>query len=319
MIDRALNEDEDEDGLVKGSTSAAHDLGLPDQPLPMDGVSVLADDVLEPAGVVLSVFDGMVVVQGLEGPKALDESSVLCMEDRTIIGRIEEVFGPVAKPLYALRFAGKESALSSTQPGSKIFSVPRLCGFIPLDDLKAYRDRKGGEGLGGDDADEEEYFSDDDEEEAFTKVRSKRKADAIQTPAPNEARTSNVPRLRSTTPASHAAYHQPRSSSHFKAFATAGQMQSVSLSDGRSSEGRSRQGSIMSSQYAPPAQSSYQNGQNHSQMPYMMPQPFAPGSFVPTGYGTAPYHAAPPTMPPTQYLSVQHPLQPPHNSQYPRM
>ena len=32
--------------------------------------------------------------------------SVICLEDRSPVGRIEEVFGPVMMPLYALRCAG---------------------------------------------------------------------------------------------------------------------------------------------------------------------------------------------------------------------
>ncbi len=31
--------------------------------------------------------------------------SVICLEDRSPVGRIEEVFGPVMMPLYALRCA----------------------------------------------------------------------------------------------------------------------------------------------------------------------------------------------------------------------
>ncbi len=45
--------------------------GLPDlQPL---DVTVCAEDTLEPAGVVLSVLEGVVVVQGLENSVALAE------------------------------------------------------------------------------------------------------------------------------------------------------------------------------------------------------------------------------------------------------
>jgi rRNA processing protein Gar1 len=314
MIDRALNEDgDDEDGPVKGSSSAAHDLGLPEQPLSMEGISVSSDDVLEPAGMVLSVFDGMVVVQGLEGPKALDESSVLCLGDRTVIGRVEEVFGPVTCPLYALRWAGKQDAPSSLCSGANVFSVPRLCGFIPLDEIKSTRERASIDVLGADEGEEEVYFSDDEQEAEFMKVRSKRKADFTRQPPPKESGSRpnkgsglNVPPAPGRGGGrgrGHAAAHQPSSSSHFRAMATASHMQSVALSDERGP--KARQGSIMSSQYAPP-QSSYQSASLYSAlMPYMMPQP-QPGAsfpFQPTGYGAPPPHF---------------PLFPPH-PQYPPM
>ena len=36
--------------------------------------------------------------------KALDEGTVICLENRSVVGRIEEVFGPVVSPHYIVRF-----------------------------------------------------------------------------------------------------------------------------------------------------------------------------------------------------------------------
>jgi hypothetical protein len=47
-----------------------------------------------------------VVVQALAGCRPLDEGTVLCLSDGRVIGRIEEVFGPVLGPLYLLRIGG---------------------------------------------------------------------------------------------------------------------------------------------------------------------------------------------------------------------
>lgn len=54
------------DNLLHLFTSqTAEPQGLQDQPPALD-VEISSDDVLEPAGLVMSVFEGMVVVQGPE-------------------------------------------------------------------------------------------------------------------------------------------------------------------------------------------------------------------------------------------------------------
>ena len=44
-----------------------------------------------------------IVVQSHPKARPLDESSVLCLADRRVVGRIEDVFGPVSAPMYLLR------------------------------------------------------------------------------------------------------------------------------------------------------------------------------------------------------------------------
>lgn len=63
--------------------------------------------------------------------------SVLVLGDRTPIGRVEEVFGPVATPFYALRYAGAAGSAipASIAPGSPMFSVLKFSTFISPDEL----------------------------------------------------------------------------------------------------------------------------------------------------------------------------------------
>ncbi len=42
-------------------------------------------------------------LQAAPGSKPLSEGSVLVDEDRCVVGAVEELFGPVVAPLYALR------------------------------------------------------------------------------------------------------------------------------------------------------------------------------------------------------------------------
>ncbi len=62
-----------------------------------------------------------VAVQAPEGGRVFDEGSVLVLaEGRAALGRVEEVFGPVAAPLYALRYAGPGELPPAAAPGAQV-------------------------------------------------------------------------------------------------------------------------------------------------------------------------------------------------------
>ena len=60
----------------------------------------------------------------------LDEGSVLCLDNRTPLGRIEDIIGPVAEPLYLLRYAGPEPMPEAVRPGARVSSVPSHSKYI---------------------------------------------------------------------------------------------------------------------------------------------------------------------------------------------
>eukprot|EP00798_Chlamydomonas_sp_ICE-L_P028195 gene28195-31291_t len=122
-------------------TSFKDALGLPDL-APLD-VEVLPNDVLEPAGSVFSYVEGMVVIQGPPNSRALKEGSVLVTDDKIPIGRVDEVFGPVIMPLYALRYALESNPYVKTTAKT------------PNDVAEA------------EDSDEEVFFSDDEQEAEY--------------------------------------------------------------------------------------------------------------------------------------------------------
>ena len=51
---------------------------------------------------------------------------MLCLEDRTPLGRVTEVFGPIQAPLYALRYSGNPGAPpDSVTPGAHVCAVAK--------------------------------------------------------------------------------------------------------------------------------------------------------------------------------------------------
>lgn len=77
-----------------------------------------------------SINSKFVRLQGPKSSRAVDEGSVLCLDERKPLGRVEEVFGPVEEPLYALRYACGGTLPAEVAPGAAVVSVQRLSTYI---------------------------------------------------------------------------------------------------------------------------------------------------------------------------------------------
>jgi len=147
----------------------AEDLG----PVAPVDVEVSASTPVEAAGVVSAVVGHTVVVAGLEGRGPYADGSVFCLEDRTVLGRVEDVFGPVASPFYSLRCAEVPAAAT---PGRPVLCVLQHSAVLDPQSLhtKGYdMSGKDDEELSGSDRE----FSDDEVEQAARrKAKAKRKA-----------------------------------------------------------------------------------------------------------------------------------------------
>ena len=56
-------------------------------------------------GIVDKIIDRLVVIHSFKDMEAaLDEDTVMLLEDRSVIGKIYETFGPVPQPYYSVRF-----------------------------------------------------------------------------------------------------------------------------------------------------------------------------------------------------------------------
>ncbi|MEW5300966.1 MAG: hypothetical protein WDW36_003852 [Sanguina aurantia] len=185
--------DEDEDGGGGGAEGVKlggmkEALGLPEI-TPLD-VEVGPNDAIQPAGIVMSVMDGMIVLMGSANAPVLSEGSVLVLGDRTPVGRVEEVFGPVATPFYALRYAGAAGSAipASIAPGSPMFSVLKFSTFISPDELvtsstaaPARPIKVAGE-HSDPESDDEVYFSDDEKEAEYQQKQHSTKRRAGEAP-----------------------------------------------------------------------------------------------------------------------------------------
>ncbi|KAJ1462046.1 Gar1/Naf1 RNA binding region-domain-containing protein [Pelagophyceae sp. CCMP2097] len=170
-------EDEDDDGgLCEPLRTANEVVALPEP----EAAALLTIDPHAPllrVGVVSNVLalpDATFVVAAKLNDKALYEETVLCLEDRTPIGRIWEVFGPVRHPHYIVRYARRDAESAPAWLGKDVFSPNAELAFIQphrlaskgCDASDVYDEELGDEDL---------EFSDDELQQASSSRRRKRK------------------------------------------------------------------------------------------------------------------------------------------------
>ncbi|PFH32111.1 hypothetical protein BESB_020520 [Besnoitia besnoiti] len=119
--DEEIEDDEDDDGEENPKRKDADCLaswsGI--HPIEVEGlpVQVAPECAVKACGVVHAVVDAMVVIKGDENSNPLDLGSVVCLEDKTILGAVADTFGPVAAPFYVVYLA--RSASEAEQKGAQ--------------------------------------------------------------------------------------------------------------------------------------------------------------------------------------------------------
>ncbi|KNC46433.1 H/ACA ribonucleoprotein complex non-core subunit NAF1 [Thecamonas trahens ATCC 50062] len=155
----------------------------------VSAVSVAADEPLELVGTISSQLDAVVVIKGLELSRPLEEGSILCTQDRKVIGAVAETLGPVQSPFYTVRFGDEaQVAAAGLALRAPVFTPKSRAQFVTrIDELMAEQGSDASSWNDEEVADHERDFSDDEAEMAARKKRKKRKrgGDKPGTPAPS--------------------------------------------------------------------------------------------------------------------------------------
>lgn len=140
-------------------------------------LSISTEESLSEGGRVVGCLEGTVVVQANLGAanECLAEGSILVNEERMVLGRIEDIFGPVEDPMYVLMdpaslHVGEDEGerVPTVQVGDTVWYVESLVKRIV--DPKQLRQVGVGEDVeieGGDDDDEEDEDDEVDEDDAL--------------------------------------------------------------------------------------------------------------------------------------------------------
>jgi len=116
----------------------SEDEAEPDKP----NISLTQDMAIKPVGFVKSIVGKLVLIEASDPghQRVLGEGSVLALEDRTILGVINEVLGRVEMPLYTVRFKSPEEIKElGVTVELKVFSVVQHSEFVFTQPLKAMK------------------------------------------------------------------------------------------------------------------------------------------------------------------------------------
>ncbi len=137
---------------------------VPEMP---DVPEIGAEEEIELVGQIVSVVgDVCVVASEKEDQAPLDETTPLCSEERFGLGFVEEVFGPITKPMYTMRY-DKKKCKSANAPekmtvGVKIFCVRSMKKTLMPE--KLYSKGYDNSGANDEEIDDDGEFSDDEAE-----------------------------------------------------------------------------------------------------------------------------------------------------------
>lgn len=207
---------ENEDAQAAGPLKTPNE--VTSLPVREPGVELTANCPIAECGSILnlSVPGLMITIKSLPNTKPLDEGSVLCLEDRTVLGCVDEVFGPVLMPMYLVRFETADKMPKGAAVNARVFYATEHTTYIVPEEIKD----KGTDASNlYDEETDEAVYSDDEAEAAARRQNRKRNrggAPASTTPSrpngqqqPTQGRTNYTQGAASRAPIGNVADYKP--------------------------------------------------------------------------------------------------------------
>jgi len=164
----------DDDRLGKGGKAIS---GIPrtlneklDEVVPKPNVTITPDLNLEELGLVENLVENLALIKANTSGEyqVLESGSVLCLEDRSVIGIVAETLGRVQQPYYSVRFTNADamSEAGMTQ-NTRVFYVKQLSSTVFTQPLKACKGSDASNLHDEEIGDDELEFSDDEAEAEY--------------------------------------------------------------------------------------------------------------------------------------------------------
>lgn len=173
-------EDEDEEPSPEGAIKSKHEMD--EEPIPElpDGYEIDSNAKLTEIGVIKSAFENNIVIHSIgSGEKrVLKEGSILCLEDRTLIGTLCEVFGKLENPFYRVSLPASRHAQFDElkeRIGEKAFIVVPEAHWIDTFELKKIKGTDASNGYDEELSEDEQEFSDDEKEALYKRAKKERR------------------------------------------------------------------------------------------------------------------------------------------------
>ncbi|BFZ55160.1 hypothetical protein PYCC9005_002200 [Savitreella phatthalungensis] len=179
QVDAMYAEDDEDDDGEPAVLKTKNEKAVDEEPVKVPDFELDPAEPIELLGQISSVVGRSCVVTSMPQPqtKVLDVGSLLCFEDRKLLGYVADTFGPVILPMFSVRFRSAEDvAAAGVEVGKRICWIPKHAVWVFSDTLRV----KGSDASNFYDeeiADDEVEFSDDELEAAHKRmVKQQRKA-----------------------------------------------------------------------------------------------------------------------------------------------
>lgn len=133
-------------------------------------VAVTAEMKIEELGIVEKLVGNLIVIKANTSGEyqVLESGSVLCLQDRSVIGVVAETLGRVQQPYYAVRFDSKEEiAAAGISIATTVFYVPLHSTYVFTKTLQAMKGSDASNLHDEEVGDDEMEFSDDEAEAEY--------------------------------------------------------------------------------------------------------------------------------------------------------
>jgi len=137
---------------------------------PKPDVVLTDQDPITLLGDLLHIVERSAVIRGDTAGefRVLDAGSVLCTQDRVVLGVVADVIGNVRHPMYLLRFSQEdEASMASLAPGTSVFYPSKHATFVFTSALRNVKGTDASNFYDEEAGDDELEFSDDEKESAF--------------------------------------------------------------------------------------------------------------------------------------------------------
>ena len=139
----------------------------PDEFVPKLTVAVTEDMKIEELGLVENMVENLALIKANTSGEyqVLESGSLLCLQDRTVIGVVSETLGRVQQPYYSVRFTNATAITEAgIEKGTEIFYVAQHSTTVFTQPLKAFKGSDASNLHDEEVGDDELEFSDDEAE-----------------------------------------------------------------------------------------------------------------------------------------------------------
>lgn len=177
------------DEEIDGARAAKQAAGVrtkneqPDEPEPKPEIIITAEDTVLPLGIVQHIVEGtLVVIEALRDGNAvtiLDRGTVLCKENRTVLGVIHDTIATVHKPMYILKCRDEEELRAAElEKGAQIWYAKSHAVFVFPSQLEKEKGSDASNLYDEEVGPEEVEYSDDEQEQAHKREKKNKKQKA---------------------------------------------------------------------------------------------------------------------------------------------